>query len=258
MQYQKITIVTVSYNAESCIEDTIKSVLSQDYMNLEYIIVDGDSKDDTVQIIKKYIKNDYNDHELKFKNKITRFISESDKGLYFAMNKAIELATGEWINYMNCGDSFTSPTAISDMFNDINNFNNLRIIYGDTICYKDNHEEYVKGWPIKRISRHQPFAHQSAFFSTLNKNDIRFDTNRYKIACDYDVTCRIYKRYGERSFLYLSHPIAKYCINDGVSIRQYKKSHLEYYKIKMRNRLGLLMILRDSFWLIFYPFGYIR
>ena len=99
-----ISVVTVSYNAVSVIEQTIFSVINQTYPNVEYIIIDGGSTDGTVDIIKKYA------------DKITYWVSEPDKGIYDAMNKGIELATGEWINFMNAGDSFYSFSILELIF----------------------------------------------------------------------------------------------------------------------------------------------
>ena len=84
-----ISIVTVSYNAVATIEQTILSVINQTYPNIEYIIIDGGSKDGTIDIIRKYA------------DQIAYWVSEPDEGIYDAMNKGIKIATGEWINFMN-------------------------------------------------------------------------------------------------------------------------------------------------------------
>lgn len=101
-----ITIVTVSYNAVTTIEQTILSVINQTYPNIEYIVIDGGSTDGTVDIIKKYA------------DKIAYWVSEPDKGLYNAMNKGVEHSTGEWLNFMNAGDIFMTKNVLSDIFND--------------------------------------------------------------------------------------------------------------------------------------------
>ena len=102
-----ISVVTVSYNAVSTIEQTILSVINQTYPHIEYIIIDGGSTDGTVDVIKKYA------------DKITYWVSEPDKGIYDAMNKGIAVATGEWINFMNSGDSFYSKDSVESAFNQI-------------------------------------------------------------------------------------------------------------------------------------------
>lgn len=104
MNNVKISIITVCYNASSVIEDTILSVINQTYCNKEYIIIDGDSNDGTVDIIKKY-----EDH-------IDNWISEPDNGIFDAMNKGIRMASGEWINMMNAGDRFFSEFVLEDIF----------------------------------------------------------------------------------------------------------------------------------------------
>ena len=95
----KLSLITVTYNSGLTIRDTIQSVLSQTYTDIEYIIVDGASKDNTVEIIKEY--------ECAFGNKL-KWISEPDKGLYDAMNKGIQMATGEVVGIINSDDFFTS------------------------------------------------------------------------------------------------------------------------------------------------------
>ena len=90
--HPKFSIITVTYNAGAVLEDTIQSVITQTYKNMEYIIVDGGSKDRTLQIIEQY------------KEHIHTVISEPDKGLYDAMNKGIKLATGDYLCFLNAGD----------------------------------------------------------------------------------------------------------------------------------------------------------
>ena len=103
MNNPKISVVTVCYNAVDLIEETILSVINQTYRNVEYIIIDGASTDGTVDIINKY------------RDKIAYFVSEPDKGIYDAMNKGIKVATGEWLNFMNAGDVFSSNTIVSEV-----------------------------------------------------------------------------------------------------------------------------------------------
>lgn len=101
----KITIITVCYNSSATLEKTIFSVAGQSYNNIEYIIIDGNSKDDTLNLIKK--------HE----DKITRWISEPDHGLYDAMNKGISMATGDIVGILNSDDTFNSNFVLQEIVN---------------------------------------------------------------------------------------------------------------------------------------------
>jgi glycosyltransferase involved in cell wall biosynthesis len=96
-----VSVITVVFNGVGMIEGTLKSVLGQNYPNIEYIVIDGASSDGTTQIIGQYA------------NRLARFISEPDDGVYDAMNKGISAATGEFILFMNCGDVFASEDAVT-------------------------------------------------------------------------------------------------------------------------------------------------
>lgn len=164
MNNPKITIVTVVFNGEKEIIKTIESVINQTYLNKEYIIIDGGSTDNTLQIAKLY------------GNQISTIISEPDKGVYDAMNKAIDLATGEWINFMNVGDEFASPTVVSDFFNKANLNPPVDILYGDVIYNYPFGRYYQK-------CENAHWCHQSVFARTTIMKRFKFDL-RFKIMAD--------------------------------------------------------------------------
>ncbi len=115
----KISIITIVYNGADLLEDTIKSIIDQSYPNIEYIIVDGASKDGTLDIVKKY------------ENHIDHWVSEPDKGLYDAMNKGIKMATGDYLWFMNCGDHIHQKNTVQHMMD--RNTHNADIIYGEVM-----------------------------------------------------------------------------------------------------------------------------
>ena len=113
-----ITIVTVVYNDKNNIEKTINSVLNQSYNSKEYIVVDGKSTDGTLEIVKKYA------------DQISVIVSEPDRGIYDAMNKAVDLAHNEWIIFMNSGDVFADNDTLKNVFNEPIS-KNISFIYSD-------------------------------------------------------------------------------------------------------------------------------
>ena len=164
-----ITIITVVFNGEEYLEDTILSVINQTYKNIEYIIIDGASTDFTVNIIKKY------------ENNISYWVSEEDKGIYDAMNKAIKLSSGEYINFMNAGDSFVSTRTLEKIAPLLNE----DFVYGNHKVYTENIEDGIS-IDVKNYSgeRNIPFCHQSLFARKSYLLKHLFDI-RYKIAADY-------------------------------------------------------------------------
>lgn len=121
-----ISIITIVYNGIATLEKTINSIAQQTYSNIEYIIVDGNSTDGTVDLIKKY------------DSVISKWISEPDKGLYDAMNKGIDLATGDYLWFINSGDEIYNKDTLSNIFSS----NTLSdIYYGDTVMIDENGEE---------------------------------------------------------------------------------------------------------------------
>jgi glycosyltransferase involved in cell wall biosynthesis len=129
MSLPKVSIITIVFNGIDTLEKTILSITNQTYPNIEYIIVDGASTDGTIDLIKAH------------SNVITRWISEPDKGLYDAMNKGIDLATGDYLWFINSGDVIFAPTTLSQIFN---NNKIADIYYGDTVMIGNDGNEIGK------------------------------------------------------------------------------------------------------------------
>lgn len=198
----KITIATVVFNGIKEIENTIQSVLKQDYSNLEYIVIDGASSDGTVDIIKKY------------DTQISYWLSETDKGIYDAMNKAINVASGDWILFMNCGDYFYSSTVISEIFHLNANYDDFAVVYGDAMFrFKD--KTYLVEAYESAPDRFMPFSHQSAFTKTNLAKDNLFDTS-YKITADTEFFLRLTRK--GYVFKHLSIVVCSYDSYEGVSV----------------------------------------
>ncbi len=122
----RVSVITVCYNATDTIESTITSVLNQSYSNIQYIIIDGNSTDDTMDIVNKYA------------NKISKIVSESDKGLYDAINKGIALADGEVIGILNADDVFFDNSTIAKIMTHFEYDTNLKSVIGDIAFIKNN------------------------------------------------------------------------------------------------------------------------
>jgi glycosyltransferase involved in cell wall biosynthesis len=183
----KISIITVVYNNEKTIKDAIQSVLGQTYKNIEYVIIDGKSKDNTVNLINEY------------QEKLGYFISEKDNGLYDAMNKGILACTGDVIGILNSDDLYQDLDVINDVMEQFNKDPELDILYGDLVYVKsEDTAKVVRNWKSK--------AYYNRFFENANvpphpalfvRNKVYkeaglFDLD-YKIAADYEFMLRIFR-----------------------------------------------------------------
>lgn len=179
------TIVTVCYNAAGCIRHTIKSVLSQQRNLFEYIIIDGASKDNTLSIINE------------FREQIDIVVSEPDNGVYDAMNKAISLAHGEYINFMNAGDFFVNSHILQDIASRIDG-KRPDVVFGHEIEKLDGVYYQIEAAPFYEppyIKHSMGFNHQSCFVKTLTAKQFPFDL-KYKLAADYNMIMTIYRNKG--------------------------------------------------------------
>ncbi len=217
MKNDLVTVVTVTYNAEEFLEESILSVLNQTYSDIEYIIIDGGSTDKTLDIIKKY------------KDKISYWVSEPDEGIYFAMNKAIEKATGKWINFMNAGDTFIDNETITYIMQ--HNNHDSEIIYGNVKIGSrirkphNNEESYDDTTSI---------CHQTLFAKTKLMKETPFDT-KYKISSDHDFILKMYKK--DKKFQYLDKEIANFLLN-GLSDTQILRLQIEGLAVLFANNVS--------------------
>ena len=199
----KISVVTICYNVEREIERTIKSVLEQDYPNMEYIIVDGGSSDGTMSVVNKYV------------DKVDCVISEPDNGIYDAMNKGIKAATGDWINFMNVGDAFFSKTVLSDFAKSVDE--DTDVAYCDAMMIFHQGKKIYRPDPIAVLEKRMAFCHQSAFIRTLIHKERPFDL-RYKLSADYDFFRYCYK--SSKKFQYIPMIAADYESEEGLSVKR--------------------------------------
>lgn len=173
-----VTIITVVYNAKSHIEKTLLSVLEQTYPNIEYLVIDGGSTDGTVDIIKRYQK------------RLTYWNSEKDAGIYDAMNKGLAKAKGQWINFMNAGDTFYCNETLSGLHGFLSR--NVTIIYGGVeIIYPDLSRIEWPGCPSK-LWQGMQFSHQAALINAHYHQEHPYNTEN-RIAADLEFMYKAYQ-----------------------------------------------------------------
>jgi glycosyltransferase involved in cell wall biosynthesis len=197
MRENKFTIVTVTYNSANFLEATILSIINQSHSNIEYIIIDGGSTDGTVDIIKQHADS------------LAYWISEPDKGIYDAMNKAVAVATGNWINFMNSGDKFATDDVLMDVNRALCSLDDADVLYGNALVKYSKFSSLFKIHPIQTIWKHSPFCHQAAFIKTSLMKEYKYDL-QYKIGADHDLFFRAYK--ANKKFFYLNLVV---CLFDG-------------------------------------------
>lgn len=209
--FLKITVITITYNAEKYLEQTIKSVIEQDYKNIEYIIIDGGSTDSTVDIIKKY------------EQYINYWISEPDNGIYHAMNNGTAVATGKWINFLNAGDTFCSTSTISDISKCFEK--DLSMVYGgaNTIDEYSLVSVYQPPSDLSVFAKKMPCCHQAVFFNRSVFYKYQFNT-LYKINADLDLILQLYTQ--GHKYKYINMPIVNF-LKDGYHAKDKPRGYLD-------------------------------
>ena len=175
-----VTVITVCYNCEDTIRETIESVLHQTYTNIEYIIIDGLSTDRTLDIIKEY--------EPLFEGRM-RYISERDNGIYNAMNKGIRMAGGQLIGLIN-GDDYYELDAVEAA---VRNMNSARcqVIYGYMRVLKENIPKYIAKGNHKNLNK-EMISHPTCFVTRRTYQKYGLFLEWFKVAADYELMLRLY------------------------------------------------------------------
>lgn len=234
----KFSIITVTYNAEATLEDTVLSVISQTYRHVEYIIVDGASRDRTLSIINKY------------RNRITHFISEPDRGLYDAMNKGIGLATGDYLCFLNAGDCFHEDDTLQQMVHTLTAGNLPDVIYGETaLVDKERHFLRMRRLAAPEVLTWKSFrqgmlvCHQ-AFFAKRSLA-APYDL-QYRFSADFDWCIRVMK---QARTLHNTHLTLIDYLEEGMTTQNRKASLRERFQIMARH-YGLMSTVAQHAWFV--------
>lgn len=184
MALPKVSIVTVAYNAESTIETTLTSVINQSYKNTQYIIVDGASTDKTLEIVRRYSKD------------VDLIVSEPDSGIYDAMNKGLALASGEWIGFLNCGDTYVGLNALENIFT--NDLGGADVVYGNSVQIdsRGNASKLLSSDQLGDLEYYPIYRHGASFVRTNIHRRYPFDLSRlkdYGFALDYHNIYGLYR-----------------------------------------------------------------
>lgn len=224
----KISLVTITYNSEKTLADTIQSVLEQTYPDIEYIVVDGASKDKTVSIIQQYAP--------LFEGRM-KWISEPDKGLYDAMNKGIQMATGDVIGILNSDDFFTSEEVLAKVAEAFKKVTKLDAVYGDVhFVNPDDLKKCIRYYSSKVFKRSlmrlgfMP-AHPSFYLKKECFDKYGVYKTDYQIAADFEFLLRvIYKENVKTQYL----PIDMVTMRTGGASTSGIESHLKIMKEHLR------------------------
>ncbi|PSV90440.1 glycosyltransferase family 2 protein [Photobacterium angustum] len=224
----KVTIITVCYNSEKTINRTIKSVLAQTYKDIEYLIIDGGSKDKTLDIIRQH-------PEIKY-------ISEKDKGIYNAMNKGLHLASGDIVAFLNSDDYYQDNKVIDKVVSSFNNSHNF--VFGD-IKVIDDERSYLRKANLEKIKFGMTINHPALFISSNLIENITFDES-LKIAADYDFVLTVLNK--KINYKYLNECLV---VMDGMGVSNLQKDLGEIEEKAVRKKHTNLIL---YYFVTFYKF----
>ena len=224
----RISIITICYNAASTITRTLRSVSAQTYPNIQYLIIDGASKDNTLELVRELAPE-------------AEVYSERDKGIYDAMNKGLDRATGDYVWYVNAGDALASPTTVEDLVRATCTGDSLPdVLYGDTrLIDAEDHDLGLRRLrpPLQldwRSFRSGMLVCHQAFVAKRSISP-HYDL-RYRFSADVDWCIRVLKE--AKTTAFYPEPIALY-LNEGTTTANHRASLIERFHV-MRHHYGLV------------------
>lgn len=225
----KISIITVCYNSEKHIENAILSVLNQSYSNIEYLVIDGGSKDATIKIINKY------------KDSISTFVSAPDNGIYDAMNKGLSLATGDVIGFLNSDDFYSDRESVKKAMEVFNRETNIDCVFANVnYVNEDKPDKIVRRWvsgeyKARSFKRGWHPAHPTFWVKKeIYKKFGVFDPS-FKLAADFEIMLRFLEKY-KITNIYINEPLIHMRLGGATSgslkniIKQNKECYLAFEK----------------------------
>jgi glycosyltransferase involved in cell wall biosynthesis len=233
MQSPVFSVITVVYNGKHLLQNTVESILSQEFTDYEYLLIDGGSTDGTVDLIAQYASK-Y--PQIKWK-------SEKDKGLYDAMNKAIALAQGTYLWFINAGDQIASPTLMQEMYR-VQLTQDIDVFYGSTLLISAQgdhlgllHELTTRKLPRQLDWQNYLYGMRIVHQSFVPKRQLAPLYELGNLAADYKWCTQILKQ-AKRNYQITSGPMSKY-LEGGVSKQRHLQSLKDRFKV-MRTEFGLI------------------
>ena len=251
----KFSIITCTYNASEVLQRTLDSVMSQTWGQIEHIIVDGASKDSTMAMAEAYRRRsaeEETEHDIIIK-------SEPDRGLYDAMNKGLQLATGDYVVFLNAGDVLPTDETLENISNDVNERSDGRlpaVLYGDTNIV-DNNGELLRprrlvppdnlSW---RSFRHGMLVCHQAFYVRTDIAKAEPYNLKYRFSADVDWCIRVMKRAEKEGLPLLRLPevVANY-LDGGMTNKNHRASLIERFNV-MSHHYGLMSTILMHIWFV--------
>lgn len=229
MRQPILSIITVTRNAEKFLEKTLLSILSQSFYDYELIIIDGESTDNTVNIIKHYSEH------------VSYWVSESDEGIYDGMNKGLSVANGEYVQFLNAGDYYCDNNVLADIFTERNLASNPTLIYGDiNILHLNGNKTYkeAEAFTLDDLLKRGTgvLCHQAMFVRKLKAPD--YDC-KYKLKAELNWYFDIVESNGFTS-VHISRPVVDYSLG-GLGHKYFIRNRMEWVLLIFQ-RYGLAKV----------------